>query len=46
VEILGKDYYTNEIELKQEIGFMLGAVDYYSKNKVKKIIDVYSRFFK
>ena len=45
VEILGKDYYANEIELKHEIGFMFGAVDYYSKNTVQSICKVYSRFY-
>lgn len=46
VTILGKDVADSEVEIKQEIGFMLGEADYYSKSKVKKIANVYKRFFK
>lgn len=45
VVIMGKDMASNEIELKQKIGFMLGPVDYYSKTKIKKIADVFKRFY-
>lgn len=45
VTILDKDMYTNEVELKQEIGFMLGTVDYYSKSTVKLVSEVYGRFY-
>ena len=45
VRIFGKDMYTSEIEVKQDIGFMLGPLDYYARHKVKLIADVYGRFF-
>jgi ABC-2 type transport system ATP-binding protein len=45
VEILGKDMFSHEIELKQDIGFMLGAVDFYSKSKINTIIKVYRHFY-
>lgn len=45
VSIFGKDYYQNELELKQSIGFMLGGVDYYLTKKVKNVVSVYKRFF-
>lgn len=46
VTILGKDMYANEIEIKQEIGFMFGAWDYYPKTAVVKIKEVYRRFYR
>lgn len=46
VEILGKDMKASEVEIKQEIGFMLGGADYYPKTHIKKLMDVYKRFFK
>ena len=45
VEILGQDFANNEIALKKKIGFSLGEADYYQKSKIKKITDVYKRFF-
>ncbi|MCX5774890.1 MAG: ABC transporter ATP-binding protein [Firmicutes bacterium] len=46
VTVLGKNIIGNEVELKQQIGFMLGEADYYSKTKVKKVASVYKRFYK
>lgn len=46
VFVLDKDMYKNEIEIKQEIGFMFGGWDYYSKTPVIKIKEVYRRFFR
>ena len=46
VEILGKDLYTHEVEIKQDIGFILGAFDYYPKSKLYKIAQIYRDFFK
>jgi ABC-2 type transport system ATP-binding protein len=45
ITVLGKDYTQNELELKQEIGFMFGGVDYYAKTKIMKITDVVRRFY-
>lgn len=46
VEIFGMDMKKDELEIKQDIGFMLGGADYYPHKKVKTIISVYKRFFK
>ncbi len=46
VKMLGRDFTENEIELKQEIGFMFGGVDYYIKSRISKITDVVRRFYK
>lgn len=45
ITVLGKDFTQNEIELKQEIGFMFGGVDYYAKTKIKNITEVVRRFY-
>ena len=45
VSVLGEDFVGNEIALKQQIGFMFGGVDYYSKKKLKIITDVVKRFY-
>ncbi len=45
VEIMGKDLYTHEVEIKQDIGFILGAFDYYPKAKLYEIARIYSDFF-
>lgn len=45
VSVLGKDFTQNELELKQQIGFMFGGVDYYLKSRIYKITDVTRRFY-
>lgn len=45
VRVMGKDFTQNELELKKEIGFMFGGVDYYLKSRIKKITDVTRRFY-
>jgi ABC-2 type transport system ATP-binding protein len=45
IDILGKDFSKNELELKQDIGFMFGGVDYYAKSRIKNITDVMRRFY-
>lgn len=45
VSMFGKDFTQNEIELKQQIGFVFGGVDYYLKNRIRNITDVASRFY-
>lgn len=46
VKVLGKEFAENELELKQDIGFMFGGVDYYGKKQLYKITDVVKRFYK
>ena len=45
VTFLGKDFFENEIEAKQQIGFMFGGTSYYLKKRLKRIADVYKRFY-
>jgi len=45
VTVLGKPMIGNEVELKQQIGFMMGEANYYTKNKVRVIADVFKRFY-
>jgi ABC-2 type transport system ATP-binding protein len=45
VQILGKDYTKNEIELKKEIGLMFGDMHYYASKRVKVVTDVIKRFY-
>lgn len=45
VEILGKNNLKYETEIKKDIGFMLGAFDFYPKMKISKITEVYRNFF-
>lgn len=46
VTVLGRDFYQNQLELKQQIGLMLGPANYYSKSKVGLIAEVYKSFFR
>lgn len=45
IEYFGKDLSTHEAEIKQQIGYAGGAVDYYKKKKIKKIIAVTKTFY-
>ena len=45
VAMLGKDFDRNEVELKQDIGFIFGGVDYYSKRRLSSITEVIKRFY-
>lgn len=45
VRVMDQDFRTNEITLKQEIGFMFGGVDYYAKSRIASITDVVRRFY-
>ena len=45
VRILGQDFYKNELELKQHIGYAFGGADFYSKTRIKYITDVFRRFY-
>jgi len=45
VKMFGKDFVSNELEVKQRISFMLGGIHYYPKRKLKDIADVVKRFY-
>lgn len=46
VSILGKDFYQNEKECKQEIGVVFGGIDFYPLKKLSTITAVTRLFFK
>jgi ABC-2 type transport system ATP-binding protein len=45
VSVLGKDFSGNEFACKQKVGFMLGGIFYYPKQKLKTITNVVKRFY-
>ncbi len=45
VEMLGKDFFSNELYCKQHSSFMLGGVNYYLNKKLKTITNVVKRFY-
>ncbi len=45
VEIFGKDMKTKETEIKQETGFLMGAVNCYQLVKISKFLDVTKSFY-
>lgn len=45
IRMLGKDFNQNEAWCKQNIGVVLGGIDYYPKKKLKTITRVTSRFY-
>ncbi len=46
IAVLGKEFRENELELKQQVGFMLGGISYYPKQRLKTIADVVRRFYR
>jgi ABC-2 type transport system ATP-binding protein len=46
VFILGKNIAEHEIELKQEIGYAFGDIDFYTRSKIKTLTDVIKKFYK
>lgn len=46
MRILGKNLADHELELKQEIGFAFGDVDFYNRSKLKTLTDVIRKFYK
>ncbi|MEX1307808.1 MAG: ABC transporter ATP-binding protein [Eubacteriales bacterium] len=46
VEILGQDFYQNELALKQYLGFTFGGGDFYSNSTLSTISNVVARFYK
>ncbi|MDD3920109.1 MAG: ABC transporter ATP-binding protein [Eubacteriales bacterium] len=45
IAFFGKTFQQAEAEIKQQIGFVSGGVDYYTKKKLKVITDVTRRFY-
>ena len=45
VSIFGEDFTSNELALKQKIGFMLGGTFYYHRQRLRTITDVVKRFY-
>lgn len=43
--ILGKNIAEHELELKQEIGYAFGGVEYYTRSKMKTLTDVIKKFY-
>ncbi|AME09850.1 ABC transporter ATP-binding protein [Gemella sp. oral taxon 928] len=45
VRILGMDYLDNEDEIKQQIGYAVGGIDYYKRKKLKDIVAITRIFY-
>ena len=45
ISYFGKDLRTSEDEIKKQIGYAAGAVDYYKKKKISKIMEVTKTFY-
>lgn len=45
VEFFGLDMSKNEREIKKRIGYAGGAIDYYKRKKIKKLLGITSRFY-
>jgi len=45
VKIFGKDFEENELQLKQDIGYMFGDADFHTRRKIKTISSVVKRFY-
>ncbi|MCM3270855.1 ABC transporter ATP-binding protein [Paenibacillus elgii] len=45
VRVLGKNIAEHEIELKQEIGYALGGIDFYTRSKIRTLTDVIKKFY-
>ncbi|NMB43386.1 MAG: ABC transporter ATP-binding protein [Clostridiales bacterium] len=46
IEMFGKNFYENEESCKQDIGVVLGGIDFYNHKKIKDITAVTKRFYK
>lgn len=45
IRILGRDMIEHEVELKQEIGFAFGDIDFYTRSKIKTLTNVIKKFY-
>lgn len=41
----GKDFKSNEFDIKQKFGFVMGGIDYYPKKKIRTISETTRRFY-
>jgi len=46
ISIFEKNFDKNEIELKQDIGYAFGGVNFYPKKKIKQVTNTVKRFYK
>src|SRR5690606_7142138 len=46
IYILGKNAIEHDMELKQEIGFSFGGIDFYTRSKVKTLTNVIKTFYR
>lgn len=46
VHILGKNMAEHELELKQDIGFAFGGVDFYTRSKIKTLTSTIKKFYR
>jgi ABC-2 type transport system ATP-binding protein len=45
IRLMGKDMRAHELELKQDIGFAFGDIDFYTRSKIKTLTNVIKRFY-
>lgn len=45
IHVLGRNMAEYELELKQEIGYAMGGVDFYTRSKVKTLTNVIKKFY-
>lgn len=45
VYIFGKNILEHEIQLKQEIGFSFGDIDFYTRNKIRTLTNITKKFY-
>lgn len=46
IEMLGRDFHANEESVKQDIGVVLGEIDFYKHKKMSEITSVTKRFYR
>jgi len=45
IYVLGKNFVQHELELKQEIGYAFGGIDYYTRSKIKTLTNIVKKFY-
>src|SRR5699024_9013911 len=46
IRIMGKNMIDHELELKQDIGFAFGDINFYTRSKIKTLTNVLKKFYK
>lgn len=46
VHILGRNMNEHELELKQDIGFTFGGIEFYTRSKIKTLTDTIKKFYR